>query len=167
MTSPEPEATADSEVATEDDAPTVEAPEPRFAVVLVVDVAMELPSPHAVVTFREVDDPHRVFAIPVGMPEAIALAHAWRGVATPRPLTHELFSDVLTRLGATIDAVRMVGRRAGVVLGEIEMTSPRGHEKLSCRPTDAVTLAIRQPVAAPILVDRRLFSAIGDVEPEG
>ncbi|MGH8995360.1 MAG: bifunctional nuclease family protein, partial [Acidimicrobiales bacterium] len=84
----------------------------------------------------------------------------------PRPLTHELFSDVLTRLGATLDAVRLVGRRAGVVMAEIEMTSPRGHEKLSCRPTDAVTLAIRQPVAAPILVDRRLFSAVGDVEPE-
>jgi uncharacterized protein len=142
-----------------------DTPARDLAVVLVFDVAVNLPTPHALVTLRELDAPNRRLAIPVGLPEATALAHAWRGVATPRPLTHELFADVLVRLGATIDAVRFTGRRAGVVLAEMELTSPRGHELISCRPTDALTLAIRQAVPAPMLVDVRLFDAEGDVEP--
>lgn len=137
----------------------------QLAVVLVFDVAVQLPATHTLVTVREVDEPHRLFAIPVGLPEGTALADAWRGIATPRPLTHELFADVLVRLGATIDAVRLSGRRAGVVLAEMELTSPRGHELIECRPTDALTLAIRQGVAAPMLIDERLFDAEGDVEP--
>jgi uncharacterized protein len=136
-----------------------------LAVVMVFDVAVNLPTPHALVTLRELDAPNRRLTIPVGLPEATALAHAWRGVATPRPLTHELFADVLVRLGTTIDAIRLTGRRAGVVLAEMELTSPRGHELVSCRPTDALTLAIRQGVPAPMLVDVRLFEAEGDVEP--
>ncbi len=96
----------------------------QLAVVLVFDVAVQLPATHALVTVREVDEPHRLFAIPVGLPEGTALAHAWRGIATPRPLTHELFADVLVRLGATIDAVRLSGRRAGVVLAEMELDEP-------------------------------------------
>ncbi|MGH9046354.1 MAG: bifunctional nuclease family protein [Acidimicrobiales bacterium] len=135
------------------------------AVAMVLSIEVALPNTHAVVTLREVDDPHRLFAIPVGVPDATSLAYVWRGVATPRPLTHQLFADVLVRLGTTIDAVWLTGRRAGVVLAELELSSPRGHETVPCRPTDALTLALRQGVPAPILVDERLFDSDGDVEP--
>jgi bifunctional DNase/RNase len=152
-----------------DDATTdgVRTPRPVFSVAMVFDLAVDLPAPHATVTLREVDGRHRLLVIPIGMAEATALAHAWRGVPTPRPLTHELFADVLTRLGATIDAVRLTGRMGGIVLAEIEISSPRGREVVPCRPTDAVTLAVRQGVPAPILVDRRLFKVEGDAEPRG
>jgi len=142
-------------------------PKHIWAVVMVFDIAVDLPAPHALVTLREVAEPHRLFALPVGLPEATALAHAWRGVPTPRPLTHELFTNVLVRLGATIEVVRLHGRRAGVILAEMELTGPRGREVVSCRPTDGLTLAIRQGVAAPILLDVRLFEPEGDVDPEG
>jgi hypothetical protein len=134
---------------------------------MVFDIAVDLPAPHARVTLREVAEPHRMLVIPIGLPEGTAVAHAWRGVATPRPLTHELFADVLTRLGATIDAVRLIGRTSGIVLAEIELSSARGREVVSCRPTDALTLAVRQGVPAPILVDQRLFDEEGDVDPDG
>jgi hypothetical protein len=142
-------------------------PKHIWAVVMVFEIAVDLPAPHALVTLREVAEPHRLVALPVGLPEATALAHAWRGVPTPRPLTHELFADVLVRLGATIEVVRLHGRRAGVVLAEMELTGPRGREVVSCRPTDGLTLAIRQGVAAPILLDVRLFEPEGDVDPDG
>ncbi len=135
------------------------------AVAAVFDVRVELPAPHALVILREVDPPHRQLSVPVALGDAGALAHAWRELPAARPLTHQLFADVLVRLGATIDAVRLIGRRAGVVLAELELTSPRGHERIDCRPTDALTLALRQGVPAPILVDERLFEVEGDVEP--
>jgi hypothetical protein len=159
-----------AEASTEEPPPGDRAPGPvthPSAVVMVFDIAVDLPTPHARLTLREVDNPHRMLVIPIGLPEGTALAHAWRGVATPRPLTHELFSDVLTRLGATIEAVRLTGRRAGVVLAEIELSSPRGREVVPCRPTDGVTLSVRQGVSAPILVDLRLFADNRDVDPDG
>jgi bifunctional DNase/RNase len=147
-------------------APAAPAAGEPFSVVRVTGIEVQLPSPHAVVVLAEVDEPHRSLAIPVGLPEATGLAHAWRALATARPLTHELFTDVLVRLGATVEVVRLLGRRAGVVLAELELSSPRGREFVPCRPSDALTLALRQKVPAPLLADARLFGAEGDVEPE-
>lgn len=164
------DAPADEDQPSEADTAPVDVPASQpepLAVMLVFDITVELPTPHALLTLREVDAPHRLLVIPIGQPEGTALAVAWRGVPTLRPVTHELFSDVLTRLGATIDAVRLTGRHAGVVLAEIEISSPRGREVVSARPTDCLTLAIRQGVPAPILVDPRLFDVEGDVEPSG
>ena len=166
-----PDAAADPRTAEgEGDRPS-EAAEPArprrlWAVVMVFDIAVDLPAPHALVTLREVAEPHRLLALPVAMGDATGLAHAWRGATTPRPLTHELFSEALVRLGATIEVVRLLGRRAGVVAAELEFTSPRGREVLECRPTDALTLSIRQGVPAPVLVDERLFDPEGDVDPD-
>jgi uncharacterized protein len=175
---PADDGSLEAALATEPSAEEAAASEPRgevapaapahlWAVVMVFDIAVNLPAPHARLTLREVAEPNRLLVIPIGLPEATTLAHAWRGVATPRPLTHELFSDVLTRLGATIEVVRLTGRRSGVVLAEIELSSPRGREVVPCRPTDGVTLSVRQGVSAPILVDLRLFDGSGDVDPDG
>ena len=142
-------------------------PRHLWAVVMVFDISVDLPTPHAVVTLREVAEPHRLLAFPAALADATALAHAWRGVATPRPLTHELFASALVSLGGTIEVVRLLGRRAGVVLAELELSSARGREVLACRPTDGLTLAVRQGVPAPILVDERLFHPEGDVDADG
>ena len=164
-TAPETPDEVTGEEATLQEAPT--KPADLWAVVMVFDIAVDLPTPYARVTLREVSEPNRMLVIPIGLPEGTALAHAWRGVPTPRPLTHELFADVLTRLGATIDVVRLTGRTAGIVLAEIELSSARGREVVPCRPTDALTLSVRQGVPAPILVDLRLFDEEGDVDPDG
>jgi len=137
----------------------------RWSVAEIRNIKVDLPSPHAVVVLREVVAPYRKLAIPLALTDATGMAHAWRSLATPRPLTHELFSDVLARLGATIEVVRLTGRRAGVVLAELELSSPRGRELVPCRPSNGLTLALRQGVSPPIMVDRRLFRGPDDVEP--
>ena len=45
------------------------------------------------------------------------------------------------------------------------ISSARGRDVLACRPSDGLTLALRQGVRAPILVDVRLLEASGDVAP--
>jgi bifunctional DNase/RNase len=142
------------------------AAEAPFALVEVVSVGVELPTPHAVVVLREMAEPHRALAIPIALADASALASAWRDEQTSRPLTHELFAEVLARLGVTLEVVRLVGRRAGVLLAEIELSGPRGRERVPCRPSDALTLAHRHRVRAPILLDVALFEPEGDVDPE-
>ena len=143
--------------------PPVVDPVPALRVVRVTEVAVDLPSQYPTVTLQEDESPERRVVIPIGMPEGVALAHAWRQVATPRPLTHELFAEVLARLGATIASVRVIGRRAGIYMAEIDISTPQGVEVVGCRPSDAIIMALRQGVPAPLLVDERLFDAEGDV----
>ena len=43
--------------------------------------------------------------------------------------------------------------------------APNGRERIACRPSDGLVLALRMPVPAPILVDERLLEGSGDVGP--
>jgi uncharacterized protein len=153
----------EAEVAPEAEPWSVPEPSPVFRVMDVVEVTMALPSPYPTVTLREAEPPYRTLSIPVGLPEGTALAHALYKVATPRPLTHELMVEVLQRLNTDLAAVRLVGRFSGTYVAELDLVGVHGHEVVSCRPTDGLTLALRQGVPSPILADERLFTAEGDV----
>jgi uncharacterized protein len=136
-----------------------------FRVIEVVSVTMELPEQYPVVTLQEAEGPRRGLSFRVGMAEGVALAHALRRLRGTRPLTHELMTDVLGHLGADVAAVRLTGRQGTVYLAEIDLMSSRGRQVLECRPSDGITLALRQPVPAPILADERLLAEAGDVTP--
>lgn len=63
-------------------------------------------------------------------------------------------------------AVRLVGRDQGNYLAELDVMAPNGRERIGCRPSDGLVLALRMPVAAPILVDERLLEESGEVVPQ-
>lgn len=136
-----------------------------FRVMEVVSVGLELPEQHPLVTLREAEAPGRALSFRVGLPEGTALAHALARTRAPRPLTHDLFAAALRHLAADVAAVRLVGRRGSVYLAEMDLMAPGGRQVLECRPSDGITLALRQPVPAPVLADGRLLTEPGDVRP--
>lgn len=136
-----------------------------FRVVEVVSVDLELPDQFPVLYLKEAEAPLRELSFRIGLAEGVALAHVLRHLSTPRPLTHELFTTVFQRLGVDVVAVRLTGREGGTYVAELDLMAARGREVLTCRPTDGITLALRQVVPAPVLVDERLFTERGDVEP--
>lgn len=138
---------------------------PSFRVMDVVRVSVELPDQYPVVVLQEAEGSMRELAFRVGMPEGVALANALRRVASPRPQTHELLVIALQRLGADVVAVRLVGRSGTIYLAELDLMAARGREVISCRPSDGLVLALRQPTPAPVLADERLLSGEGDVVP--
>ncbi|MGO9456469.1 MAG: bifunctional nuclease family protein [Acidimicrobiales bacterium] len=139
--------------------------QPSFRVMEVVGVTVELPDQYPVVTLQESESPLRELTFRVGMAEGVALSQALRRLKSPRPLTHELLTTVLGRLGADVVAVRLTGRQGTVYLAELDLMSARGREVMSCRPSDGLTIAVRQPVPAPVLADERLLEGDGDVLP--
>ncbi len=139
--------------------------QPSFRVMEVVGVTVELPDQYPVVTLQESESPLRELNFRVGMAEGVALSQALRRLKSPRPLTHELLTTVLGRLGADVVAVRLTGRQGTVYLAELDLMSARGREVMSCRPSDGLTIAVRQPVPAPVLADERLLEGDGDVLP--
>ena len=165
-------AVADGAVATALDpvpvaAPPVVTDAVDFRMALVASVTLDLPSQHPTVVLREIDTPRRQLTFAVGLPDAVALSHAQRRIATPRPLTHELMSDVLQRFDIDVVAVRLVGRSGSVYFAELDLRGRTGRSVLSCRPSDALTVALHQPVQVPILIDARLLESDGDVAPPG
>jgi bifunctional DNase/RNase len=144
-------------------APAFDAP--SFRVMDVENVAMELPSPYPAVTLVEAEPPGRLLVFPVGLTEGTAMAQALRRMESPRPMTHELFMQVLQRSRIDVIAVRLVGREEGTLLAEIDLMTPGGRERVDCRPSDGIVLALRMPVPSPILVDERLLQTGGDVAP--
>ncbi|MGA2836736.1 MAG: bifunctional nuclease domain-containing protein [Acidimicrobiales bacterium] len=157
--------------------PVPEVPEPvvtpppvgpvDFRMVLVSSVTLDLPNQHPSVVLREIETPRRQLTFAIGMQDAVALSHALRRIPTPRPLTHELMSGVLQRFDIDLVAVRIVGRSGAVHFAELDLRGVGGRSVHSCRPSDALTLALHQPVPVPILVDARLLEGPGDVAPPG
>ena len=131
----------------------------------VEDVSLDLPSQYPVVTLIENEPPLRALVFPVGLAEGTALAQALRRMESPRPMTHELFMEVMQRGRIDVIALRLIGRENGNYLAELDLMTPLGRERIACRPSDGLVLALRMPVSAPILVDERLFEEPGDVVP--
>ncbi len=136
---------------------------PTFRLMDVVRVSVDLPDQFPVVVLQESEPPLRELAFRVGMAEGVALANALRRVESPRPLTHELLATTLQRLGVDVVAVRLVGRTGATYLAELDLMGARGREVISCRPSDGLVLALRQPATAPVLADERLLDGEGDV----
>jgi hypothetical protein len=127
----------------------------RLAVV--AGVRMDLPGEHPEVLVHEAVSPWRELAIPVGMADGNAIAFAWRGLTTPRPLTHALFTDVLERHGVQLEAVRITARRGRSYFAELDTVGPRGRQVIPCRPSDALALVLRQRMPTPVLVADWVF----------
>jgi bifunctional DNase/RNase len=129
--------------------------------VALVDIVMELPSVHPVVVLKEVDEPFREIHIPIGQAEGIAMAYAWRNMATARPLTHELFATTIERLGGTLEAVRITSTFGGRFSAQLVIVQGPERIELPARPSDAITLALRQPIPVPIVAGLDVLEAAG------
>jgi len=149
--------------ASQADAQTAGTEKAVFRVMDVVSATLHLPDQYPLVTLQEAEPPLRVLTFRIGLAEGVALGYAMRGLSAPRPLTHDLFTTVLQRLGADVVAVRLIGRQGTTYTAELDLMSSRGREVVPCRPSDGLVLALRQPVAAPVLADLRLLTESGDV----
>ena len=128
-------------------------------VMTVESVTYDLAETAPVVRLLEAEAPYRSLEVPIALPEAIALAHALENRAGRRPSTHELFATVLGELRGEVVAARIARVENGVYFGELVLMTPRGRRVIDCRVSDALILALRQPVVAPVLCEADVLSA--------
>jgi uncharacterized protein len=107
-----------------------------------VGVRVELPANQPIVLLKERSGT-RYLPIWIGAVEATAIAFALQGVETPRPLTHDLFVQVLGELGAELSAVHVTDLRDGTFYAELHLTAAGKTTTVSARPSDAIALASR------------------------
>jgi uncharacterized protein len=105
----------------------------------VVGVRVEMPTNQPIVLLKEAHG-ERFLPIWIGMTEATAIALAQAEEPPPRPLTHDLFRDVLSALGVGLRAVNIVALRDGIFFADLVFSN--GVE-VSARPSDSIALALR------------------------
>lgn len=107
-----------------------------------IGVRVELPANQPIVLLKETEGT-RYLPIWIGAVEATAIAFALQGVETPRPLTHDLFVDVLGELGVSLAAVHVTDLRDGTFYAELHLAQGERTWTVSARPSDAIALASR------------------------
>jgi len=126
-------------------------------------VRLELPANQPVVLLQEQEGRRRVLPIYIGNAEAAAIAYKLEGVVPPRPLTHDLFVDTLTELGATLEKVVVTEMREHTYYAELHLVLNGVTHTVSSRPSDSICLAVR--IGCPMFVEDAVMDEAGQ-EPE-
>ena len=121
----------------------------------VVGVRLELPSNQPVLILRD-QQASRYLPLWIGTAEATAISLALEGVDPPRPLTHDLMSNVIAQLGGQVTSVTVSELVEGTFYATINFLN---HDSISARPSDAVALAIRNQV--PVFVEQEIMDFAG------
>jgi bifunctional DNase/RNase len=131
-----------------------------MAEVRVVGIRVEQPANQPVLLLREATG-DRYLPIWIGQTEANAIILEQQGVEPARPLTHDLFRDVIGALGHSLKEVRIVDLQEGTFFADLVFD----HDvRVSARPSDSVAIALRMGV--PIHVEESVLDAAGLLIPD-
>lgn len=87
----------------------------------------------------------------IGILEANAIAVGLENVKLPRPMTHDLFKNLLDQAGLRLVRVEVTDIRESTYYAVLHLDSGTGKPiVIDCRPSDAIAIAIR--MEAPIVV---------------
>ena len=128
-------------------------------------VRVEMPANAPMVLLRERSGAGRTVPMFIGAPEATAIALALDGVATPRPMTHDLIRDLLESLAVDLDRVVLSELRDKTFYAELHLVREGQRTVVSSRSSDAIALAVR--TGTPIFASDEVVDEVGYTdEPE-
>lgn len=117
---------------------------------LIVDPIANMP----VVILRDADD-KSFLPIWVGVFEANAIALQIEGVRTPRPMTHDLLKESISRLDASVERVVITKLVENTFFAEIHLLAGGRSLVIDSRPSDAIALALR--TSSPVFVEESVL----------
>jgi bifunctional DNase/RNase len=102
-----------------------------------------------IIWLREVDG-ERKFPIVIGSSEAMAIDRRLKGIAAPRPLTHDLLATIIEEMGGTLDHIEITDLKNHTFFATIHIKQDGKVLEIDSRPSDAIALGIASTV--PIYV---------------
>jgi uncharacterized protein len=121
---------------------------------VIYGVSFDLVGKQPIVLLKTADG-NKFLPIWIGHPEAAAILMKLQNASTPRPMTHDLVTDMLEQLDAQVVRITVTELRESTFYASITVQT-NGHEiEIDSRPSDAIALAIRAD--APIFADERVI----------
>ncbi len=96
-------------------------------------------------------------AIPIwiGLLEATSIASALRNIQFDRPMTHDLFKNLIETMNLDVSKIEVCDLKNNTFYAKIYFTSEEKNFHMDARPSDAIAIAIR--FSAPIYVDDKII----------
>jgi bifunctional DNase/RNase len=114
---------------------------------LIYGVSFDLVGKQPIVLLKTADG-NKFLPIWIGHPEAAAILMKLQSQASVRPMTHDLFNEMLEQLGASISRITVTELRENTFYAQITVVQDGQEIEVDSRPSDAIALAIR--AEAPI-----------------
>ena len=95
-----------------------------------------------IVLLKTADD-DKFLPIWIGHPEAAAILMKLQGASPPRPMTHDLLTDVISELQAEVVKVEVTELRENTYYARITIVQDGKEVEIDSRPSDAIALAVR------------------------
>ena len=116
---------------------------------VIYGVSFDLVGKQPIVLLKTADG-NKFLPIWIGHPEAAAILMRLQGASTPRPMTHDLVTDMLAQLEAHVVRIAVTELRDNTFYAEITVQQNGSEIQIDSRPSDAIALALR--AEAPIFV---------------
>ena len=121
---------------------------------LIYGVSFDLVGKQPIVLLKTADG-NKFLPIWIGHPEAAAILMKLQSQAPPRPMTHDLLSDMLEQLGAQVIRITVTELRENTFYAQITVAQDGAEIEVDSRPSDAIALAIR--AEAPIFAANQVI----------
>ena len=121
---------------------------------VIYGVSFDLVGKQPIVLLKTTDG-NKFLPIWIGHPEAAAILMKLQGATTPRPMTHDLVTDMLSQLDAQVVRITVTELRDSTFYAQITVQQNGSEIEIDSRPSDAIALAIR--AEAPIFVADRVI----------
>ena len=95
------------------------------------------------IVLLKTSDGNRFLPIWIGHAEAAAILMKLQGASTPRPMTHDLVTEILSQLDAQVVRITVTELRENTFFAEITVQQDGSEIQIDSRPSDAIALAIR------------------------
>src|SRR5919205_1679452 len=117
---------------------------------VIYGVSFDLVGKQPIVLLKTADG-NKFLPIWIGHPEAAAILMKLQGASTPRPMTHDLVTDMLEKLEARVTRIAVTELRENTFYAVVTVAVDGSEIEIDSRPSDAIALAVR--AEAPIFAD--------------
>lgn len=118
-------------------------------------LALDMVTNSPVVILSSSDSSERLLPIWIGHYEALAIAMELSGVASRRPLTHDLLKSVITTMGGRVKKIEVTELKEQTFYAKIYIEMNGSITEIDARPSDSIALALKTKV--PLYVAEDLF----------
>ena len=103
-------------------------------------------------------NPNLKFPIVIGQQEAQAISLHLEGIKPSRPLTHDLFIQLVRHADMTIQSIEITDFQDGIFYAKISCSQHSSTFLLDARPSDSIAIALRANI--PMYISSKLLNAL-------
>ena len=121
---------------------------------VIYGVSFDLVGKQPIVLLKTADG-NRFLPIWIGHAEAASILMKLQGSSPPRPMTHDLVTDILEQLDAEVTRITVTELKENTFYASITVQQDGSELEIDSRPSDAIALAVRAD--APIFAAERVI----------